>query len=112
MRPEELAKIRAAIVEKRRAHVRWQTGDQDGTFALSDGAVVIGRGDGCDLRVPCRAPKRHLRISRVGQQYEVRNTSWWYRMRVNAQLTRHATLRDGDEIAIGALRMTFKDDIR
>ena len=113
MRPEELAKIRAAIVEKRRAHVRWEAGDQDaGTFALADGAVVIGRGDGCDLRVPCRAPKRHLRISRVGQHYEVRNTSWWYRMRVNHGLTRHATLRDGDEIAIGALRMTFKDDIR
>ncbi len=112
MRPEELAKIRAAVVEKRRAHVRWQAGDQDGTFALADGTVVIGRGDRCDLSVSCRAPKRHLHISRVGQQYEVRNTSWWYRMRVNDELTRHATLRDGDEIEIGALRLTFKDDIR
>jgi predicted component of type VI protein secretion system len=112
MRPEELTKIRAAIVEKRRAHVRWQAGDQDGAFALTDSGVVIGRGEECDLRVACRAPKRHLHITRVGQQYEVRNTSWWYRMRVNDELTRHATLRDGDEIAIGGLLLTFKDDIR
>src|SRR5882724_1337689 len=54
MRPEELAKLRATIVEKRRAHVRWQAGGEDGTFEL----------------------------------------------------------RDGDEIAIGGLRLTFKDDIR
>lgn len=112
MRPEELAKIRAAVVEKRRAHVRWEAGDQDGTFALADGSVVIGRGDACDLRVECRAPRRHLHISRVGQQYEVRNTSWLYRMRVNNAPTRRATLRDGDEVAIGGLRLTFKDEIR
>jgi pSer/pThr/pTyr-binding forkhead associated (FHA) protein len=112
MRPEELATIRAMIVEKRRAHVRWQAGGQDGTFALADGAVVIGRSDRCDLRVVCRGPKRHLHIRRVGAQYEVHNTSWWYRMRVNDEPTRRATLRDGDEITIGGLRLTFKDDIR
>lgn len=112
MRPEELAKIRATIVEKRRAHVRWQAGGEEGTFTLADGSVVIGRSDHCDLRVDCRGPKHHLHISRVGPQYEVRNTSWWYRMRVNDEPTRQATLRDGDEIAIGGLRLTFKDDIR
>ncbi|PYN89043.1 MAG: hypothetical protein DMD87_07665 [Candidatus Rokuibacteriota bacterium] len=112
MRPEELTRLRAAIVEKRRAHLRWEAGGEDGTFPLVESEVVIGRGDGCHLRVACRAPKRHLHISRVGQQYEVRNTSWWYRMRVNDGPTRHATLRDGDQIAIGALRLTFKDDVR
>jgi predicted component of type VI protein secretion system len=112
MRPEELATLRATIVEKRRAHVRWQAGGQDGTFALADGVVVIGRSDRCDLRVVCRGPKRHLHIRRVGAQYEVHNTSWWYRMRVNDEPTRRATLRDGDEITIGGLRLTFKDDIR
>src|SRR5438445_2189084 len=112
MRPEELAKLRETIVEKRRAHVRWQAGDKDGTFALPDGSVVIGRSDTCDLREACRGPKHHLRINRVGPQYEVRNTSWWYRMRVNGEPTRHATLRDGDQIEIGGLRLTFKDDIR
>jgi len=111
MRPEELAKLRATIVEKRRAHVRWQAGNQDGIFALADGSVVIGRSEACDLRV-AGGPKRHLHISRVGAQYEVRNTSWWYRMRVNKEPTRRATLRDGDEIVIGGLRLTFKDDVR
>jgi ribosome-associated protein YbcJ (S4-like RNA binding protein) len=33
-------------------------------------------------------------------------------MRVNGEPTRRATLRDGDEVAIGELRLTFKDDIR
>ena len=112
MRPEELATLRATIVEKRRAHVRWQAGGEDGTFALADGSVVIGRSDACDLRVGCRGPKHHLHIRRIGPQYEVRNTSWRYRMRVNGEPTRRATLRDGDEIAIGGLRLTFKDDIR
>jgi predicted component of type VI protein secretion system len=112
MRPEELAKLRATIVEKRRAHVRWQAGGEEGTFPLAGGSVVIGRSDLCDLRVACRGPKHHLLIRRNGQQYEVRNTSWRYRMRVNDRPTRQTTLRDGDEIAIGGLRLTFKDDIR
>jgi len=112
MRPEELAKIRASVVEKRRAHVRWQAGGDEGTFTLTDGEVVIGRDDDCDLQVDCRGPSHHLRISRTGSQYEVRNTSWWYRMRINDKPTRQATLSDGDEIVIGGLRLTFKDDLR
>src|SRR5262250_31654 len=101
MRPEELARLRATIVEKRRAHLRWQADGKEGTFGLADGAVVVGRGERCDLRVAGRGPKHHLHISRVGPQYEVRNASWWYRMRVNNASTRRATLRDGDEITIG-----------
>ncbi len=112
MRPEELAKIRATVVEKRRAHVRWRAGGEEGIFTLADGSVVIGRSDVCDLRLDFRGPKQHLHIRRIGTQYEVRNTSWRYRMRVNDEPTRRATLRDGDEITIGGLRLTFKDDIR
>jgi len=33
-------------------------------------------------------------------------------MRVNDKPTRHAKLSDGDEIVIGGLRLTFKDDLR
>ena len=112
MGPDELAKLRATIVEKRRAHVHWRGGGEEGTFTLADRSVVIGRSDLCDLRVACCRPKHHLLIRRNGPQYEVRNTSWWYRMRVNDEPTRRATLRDGDQIEIGGLRLTFKDDIR
>src|SRR5262245_8383423 len=112
MKPEELAKLRATIVEKRRAHVDWQAGSKRGTFPLTDGPVVIGRSDRCDLQVACRGPKHHLFIRRDGRQYEVHNASWWYRMRVNGEWTSTATLRDGDEIVIGDLRLTFKDDLR
>jgi predicted component of type VI protein secretion system len=92
--------------------VHWQAGGEQGTFTLADGPVVIGRSDRCDLRVACRGPKHHLFIGRNGRQYEVRNTSWWYQMRVNGDRTSSATLRDGDEIVIGELRLTFKDDLR
>jgi predicted component of type VI protein secretion system len=57
MRPEELAKIRASVVEKRRAHVRWQAGGDEGTFTLTDGEVVIGR-DQSPLLVPPEATLR------------------------------------------------------
>ena len=92
--------------------MRWQAGGDEGTFTLTDGEVVIGRDDDCDLQDARRGPNRHLHISRTGSQYEVRNTSWWYRMRVNDKPTRLATLSDGDEIVIGGLRLTFKDDLR
>jgi pSer/pThr/pTyr-binding forkhead associated (FHA) protein len=111
MRPEELAKIRASVVEKRRAHLRWQAGGEEGTYMLSEGPVVIGRADDCDLRVDCRGPK-HVFIDRNGAQYEVRNTSWRYRMRVNDKPASQAVLRDGDEVVIGGLRFTFKDELR
>jgi len=110
MRPEELAKIRASVVEKRRAHLRWQAGGEEGTYTLADGPVVIGRGDDCDLRVD-DGPKRVF-IDRNGAQYEVRNTSWRYRMRVNDKPVSQAVLRDGDEVVIGGLRFTFKDELR
>src|SRR5215475_2094329 len=72
MRPEELARLRATIVEKRRAHLRWQADGKEGTFGLTDGAVVIGRDEDCDLRVAGRGPRHDLHIRRVGAQYEVR----------------------------------------
>jgi pSer/pThr/pTyr-binding forkhead associated (FHA) protein len=112
MKPEELAKLRQTIVEKRKAHLRWQAGKTEGNFPLSDGPVVVGRDDLCDLRVTCRAPKHHLIIRREGQQFEARNLSWWYRMRVNGEPTKRATLKNGDEIAIGGLRLTFMDEVR
>ena len=112
MKPEELAKLRQSIVEKRRAHVRWQAGGVEGTFPLTDGSVVIGRSGLCDLRVACRGPKHHLLIGRDGSHFEVRNLSRWYRMRVNGETRTRATLRDGDGIAIGGLRLTFMDEIR
>ena len=112
LKPEELAKLRTTIAEKRRAHLRWQAGGAEGTFPLTDGSVVVGRSDLCDLRVACRAPKHHLLIGRDGSHFEARNLSRWYRMRVNGEPRTRATLRDGDEIAIGGLRLTFLDEVR
>lgn len=112
MRPEEVAKLRQSIVEKRRAHLRWQGGGVEGTFPLTEGSIVVGRSDLCDLRVACRAPKHHLVIGRDGANFEVRNLSRWYGMRVNGEPRTRAVLRDGDQIAIGGLRLTFMDEVR
>lgn len=112
LKPEELARLRSSIVEKRRAHLRWQGGGREGVFPLTDGPVVVGRSDLCDLRVACRGPKHHLVIGREGGHFEARNLSRWYRMWVNGAPQRRATLRNGDQIVIGGLRLTFMDEIR
>jgi hypothetical protein len=112
MRPEELAKLRQSIVEKRRAHLRWQGGGAEGSLPLTEGAVVVGRSDLCDLRVACRGPKHHLVIGRDGSHFEARNLSRWWRMRVNGEPRTRAVLRNGDEIALGGLRLTFMDEVR
>lgn len=112
MRPEEVAKLRQSIVEQRRAHLRWQGGGGEGTFPLTEGSIVVGRSDLCDLRVACRVPKHHLVIGRDGSHFEARNLSRWYRMWVNGEPRTRAVLRDGDQIAIGGLRLTFMDEVR
>ena len=112
--------------EFRRQDMQWfvrDLGSGNGTLLNGrrlDGLAPIKRGDEISFgkfslffdHVPAAPAPQPYTPSRAGQQYEVRNTSWWYRMRVNDGPTRHATLRDGDQIAIGALRLTFKDDVR
>jgi pSer/pThr/pTyr-binding forkhead associated (FHA) protein len=109
----DVARLQDQAARKRRAHLSWQAEGLQGVWYLerSDrAAVLVGRSDLCDLRVPA-APRNHLFIVRAGGRYEIRNLSGWHRMTVNGAVVRRALLDDGDVIEIGRLHMVFADDL-
>ncbi|MGH7393039.1 MAG: FHA domain-containing protein [Candidatus Rokuibacteriota bacterium] len=110
LNPAELAALQKSMSQKRQAQVRWTAGDREGTHYLTSGATLVGRSDLCDLHVPM-GPRQHILITRNGSYFEVRNLSRWRRMRVNGAPHTRAALRSGDRIDVGALRLTFLDEI-
>lgn len=107
MKPEEIEKVQAEAAQKRQAHLVWDVGGAPSTHYLGTaGGTLIGRSALCDLRVP-RGPRQHLLVLRTAQGWEVRNLSFWRRLRVNGQRTVRARLRNRDVIEMGRLRVTF-----
>jgi FHA domain len=109
---EEVARLRQAAQQKRQAHVQWEAGGERGTHYLEGGAIVVGRSELCDLRVPSGGPKQAIVILRGPEAFEVRNLSSWYHMRVNGRLAARARLRSGDLVEVGGVRLTFMDEVR
>jgi pSer/pThr/pTyr-binding forkhead associated (FHA) protein len=106
--PEEIERLQREGAQKRQPHLIWEVGPTRATHYLAaDGGALIGRSDMCDLRVP-RGPRQHILVLRVGDGFEVRNLSFWHRMRVRGEVTSRARLRAGDVIEVGALRLTFR----
>ncbi len=110
LNPRELADLQKSMTQKRQAQVRWSARDTEGTHYLTSAATLVGRTDLCDLQVPA-GPRQHILITRNGPYFEVRNLSSWRRMRVNGAPQVRAALRSGDRIDVGALRLTFLDEI-
>jgi len=107
MAAEEIEKVQKEGAQKRQAHLIWEVGPTRATHYLaSNGGALIGRSAMCDLRVP-RGPRQHILVLRIGDGFEVRNLSFWRRMRVRGEATSRARLRSGDVIEVGALRLTF-----
>jgi pSer/pThr/pTyr-binding forkhead associated (FHA) protein len=105
---EEIERIEREAAQKRQAHLIWEVGASRATHYLAaDGGALIGRSDMCDLRVP-KGLRQHLLVIRVGDGFEVRNLSFWRRMRVRGQVTARARLQTGDVIEMGPLRLTFR----
>lgn len=105
--PEEIAKVQKEGAQKRQPHLVWEAGGPPATHYLgTDGGALVGRSALCDLRVP-RGPRQHILVIRAGKGFEVRNLSRWHRMRVRGQVTSRATLRNGDVVEVGGLRLTF-----
>ena len=117
MKAEDVEQLQRTVARKRQAQLQWEAGGTQGTFYLPAGSVLVGRSAQCDLRVPA-GPKHHVLVLRneVGfswssrtPAFEVRNLSWWRRMRVNGEVVAHAVLSSGDTIEIGGLRLKFAD---
>ena len=110
MSSEEAERLRRAVAQQRRAQLQWEAKGQRGTFYLTGSAVLVGRSPLCDLQVPA-GPKQHVLVLRSQFGFEVRNISWWYRMKVNGWAFEQSTLESGDVIEIGGLRVTFLDEL-
>jgi hypothetical protein len=112
LKPEEVEQLQKGAAQKRQAHVRWEAGGQSGVHYLGDVAtMLVGTSERCDLRVP-RGPKHHVLVARDSRGFEVRNLSFWRRMRVKGQATARARLASGDVVEIGGLKLTFMDEVR
>lgn len=110
MSAEEAERLRQAVAQQRRAQLQWEAKGQRGTFYLSGAGALVGRSLLCDLQVPA-GPKQHLLVLRTQFGFEVRNLSWWYRMKVNGWSFEQSTLESGDVIEVGGLRVTFLDEL-
>ena len=113
LEPEEVDQLRKSVAQKRQAHVVWEAGGRTGTHFLGaeGSAALIGTGELCDVRVP-RGPKHHVLIVRGAHAVEVRNLSFWRRMRVKGQPAVRARLSGGDVVEIAGLKLTFLDEVR
>jgi len=112
LRPEEILRLQRAAAQKRNAQLQWEAGGQQGTHYLEGAAVLVGRTDLCDLRVPAGGPRQHILVLRGPDGFEVRNLARWRRMRVGGQVMARAVLKGGDTIEISGLRLTFMDEVR
>ena len=113
LEPEEVDQLRKSVAQKRQAHVVWEAGGRTGTHFLGaeGSAALIGTGELCDLRVPS-GPKHHVLVVRGAHAVEVRNLSFWRRMRVKGQPVVRARLAAGDVVEIAGLKLTFMDEVR
>jgi diguanylate cyclase (GGDEF)-like protein len=79
-------------------------------FALvqRDGAVEIGRDEGCDLRVDDESvSRRHARVERSGDEYFVEDRGSRNGTHVNGRRIRRERLRPGDRLEVGTLPLRF-----
>jgi pSer/pThr/pTyr-binding forkhead associated (FHA) protein len=104
---EEIEQVRKEGAQKRQPHLISEAGGPPTTHYFgTNGGALIGRSALCDVRV-ARGPRHHILVLRVGDGFEVRNLSWWWRMRVKGQVTSRARINSGDVIEVGRLRLTF-----
>jgi FHA domain len=110
---DEVERLQEVIATKRQAQLEWEIAGMKGSFYLGGDAVRLGPSKAFDLPV-AGAPRRGLRFARGADGFEVENPAAWYefvRMKVNGRATRRATLKTGDRIEVGELRLTFQDRI-
>jgi hypothetical protein len=62
------------------------------------------------VRVP-KAPKHHVLVVNREGGCEVKNLHNWSKMKVNGAASNPATLKDGDVVEVGGLKLTFVADI-
>ena len=89
--------------------LRVLTGRQAGTsFQIPVGASILGRSPDAAMRIDSSDVSRnHLRIERTGTSVQITDLGSTNGTRINGERTRHATLRNGDEILVGTQALRF-----
>lgn len=109
--PHEVKELLKDADRKKRKHFTWESGGERGTHYLTDQpAVLVGTDELCDIQVP-RGPKHHVLLITVDDTCEVRYLAMFGSMTVKGRGTKRATLRDGDVVEAGGLKITFMDDV-
>lgn len=109
--PHEVKELLKDADRKKRKHFLWESGDEQGTHYLSDQpAVLVGTDELCDIRVP-KGPKHHVLIITVDGRCEIRYLAMFGSMTVRGRGTKRATLKNGDVVEVGGLKITFMDDV-
>ena len=109
--PHEVRELLEDADRKKRAHLLWESGGQQGTHYLVDApAVLIGTDELCDLQVP-KAPKHHVLVVHSKTGCDVRYLGVFGSMKVGGESTKRAKLENGDVVESGGLTLTFMDDV-
>ncbi len=111
IKPHEVRDLIQDSQQKRRAHLIWESGGQQGTHYLTEASsFLIGTGPLCDVVVP-KGPKHHVLIRRGEDGYEVKNLKKFSRMKVNGSVKKQANLEEGDVVQVRGLKFTFLAEI-
>ena len=111
IKSHEVKELLKEAERKRRAHIMWESGGQRGQHYLTEApAAVFGTSELSDVRVP-KGPKNHVLVVNRKSGCEVRNLHGWTKMKVGGRTTNLATLKDGDTVEVGGLKLTFVADI-
>ena len=111
IREHEVKELLKESERKRRAHILWESGGRRGRHDLTEApAAIFGTGDLSDVKVP-KAPKHHVVVVNRASGCEVRNLHGWTKMKAGTRTTNLVTLRDGQAVEVGGLKLTFVADV-
>ena len=80
-------------------------------FPLTHDVVTMGRGEGCDLRIPLGdVSRKHCSLVRSDDGLMIQDIGSSNGTFVNGKKVREAALRAGDQIRVGSLRFVVQID--
>ena len=111
IKPHEVQELLKDSDRKRQAQFKWESAGRTGTHYLSETpALLIGTDEMCDLRVP-RGPKHHLLLINRDSGCDARYLAAFGSMSVRGRSTKRATLKEGDVLEVGGLKITYQGDV-
>lgn len=86
-----------------------QEEDETSAYPLDKPIMVLGRADDCDivLRQTMKLSRRHCCVAQVNGKLVIRDLGSMNGLKVNGTRSREQELKEGDEITLGDLLLTF-----